>query len=366
MFTFLENTTTLSRIKIIGIHIVAWLAFLVLNNVLLVIDGSLNIIFKRILITYSLVAALFYINAYFIVDELYKKKYIRFITYTLLLIVVYSICRYLIFSFLFPIIGIDTSYKNISIFSKKFSLDTIWLAFQYLFYSYGYWFALHKIRLERESKLFTVAMVELDKAKAEAELAFLQAQINPHFLFNTFNFLYSEAIKYSDKLADAILILTSMMRTITEVSAEKFIPLKKELEYISNYIKIQQYRFNEQLDITLEINGEEDVDFVYVPPLLFTSFVENIFKHGDVVNYPTIIRCNVHDDKVYFYTFNYKKNVDYKNIKNKKHIGLDNSKKQLEILYKERYSLDINNNESSFSVELCISEEDLVKENINI
>lgn len=352
-------TFKLSNARILSIHVLAWLTHLLLNNILLNLDGSLNIIFKRTVITYTWVAFLFYINAYYIADKtVYQKKYIRLILYTTLLIGGYSIARYITFFLIFPLLNIDTKYNSISLLSSKFWLDTVWIALQYLFYSYGYWFALHKIRLEREQRILSVAVANLDKAKVEAELAFLQAQINPHFLFNTFNFLYSEAIKYSDKLADAVLVLTSMMRMVTDLSKEVIIPLKKELEYLENYIKIQQYRFDEKLDISLQIIGEDYLEYTFTPPLIFTSFVENIFKHGDIKNYPILIRFNLSENGLVFYASNRKKDVLHSPDKKKRNgIGLTNIMQQLSILYKDRHEIKINNDENTFSVELILIEE---------
>lgn len=348
-----------TRAQTVAMHLAAWLAHLLLNNLLLSLDGSISVIFKRTLITYTWVAVLFYVNVYLIADKtVYQKRYGRLLIYSLLLILGYSLARYFTFYSIFPLLNIDTRYTSVGLLSTKFWLDTVWIALQYLFYSYGYWFALHKIRLEREQRILSVAMTNLDKAKVEAELAFLQAQVNPHFLFNTFNFLYSEAIKYSDKLADAVLALTSMMRMVTDLSSEKLVPLNKELEYLHSYIKIQQYRFDEQLDVTLEVNGEDNAEYVYTPPLLFTTLVENIFKHGDIIGYPIIIRFDLDGNRLVFFASNRKKLVSHpRNEKKRTGLGLANLKNQLSILYKDRHEMKVVNDDDFFSVELTLIDE---------
>lgn len=353
--------------KLISIHVAVWLIYLFVNNILLNLDGSLGKVLQRTLITYSFVAILFYINAYYIVDVFFhKKQYWRFAGATLLLLVGYALARYAVFYWVFPILNISTNYTEVSLLSRKFSLDSAWIALQYLLFSYGYWFGFNKIRLEREQRIISERLLEVENERTKAELLFLKAQLNPHFLFNTFNFFYSEAIKYSDKLADAILLLTEMMRTVTEVGKEDMIPLKKEIGYIENYLQIQQYRFSNKLCIDLEIEGAEHLDYAFIPPLLFISVVENMFKYGDLHDpeHPAAIQYVVGENTLYFYAYNRKKH-DTPLARGMPvpsgGLGLVNIQHQLEIIFGEHHTFTITNEENDFSVEIVLTNTSLAQ-----
>lgn len=196
------------KTKLVLIHLLVWIIYIAINNVLLFYNSGSSAFFGRTLFTYPLVAVLFYVNAHEIADRFIpKKQFVQLVFATLLLISGYILLRYCTFYYLFPLLKIPFAYRDLSLMLGKFSLDSVWIALQYLLFSYGYWFAFSRIKAEQEKRKLEVAVANLDKEKAEVELAFLQAQINPHFLYNTFNFLYSEAYFVSPKLADAIMAL---------------------------------------------------------------------------------------------------------------------------------------------------------------
>jgi len=349
-----------NKLKNVLIHVGVWLIYLFVNNILLNLDGSLGKVLERTLITYSLVIVLFYINAHYVVDVFFhKKQYWRFVGATILLLFGYMLARYGVFYRVFPGLNINTNYKEVSLLSRKFSLDSAWIALQYMLFSYGYWFGFNKIRLEREQRVISERLLEVENERTKAELMFLKAQLNPHFLFNTFNFFYSEAIKYSDKLASAILLLTEMMRTVTEVGKEDMIPLKKEIGYIENYLQIQQFRFSNKLCIDIEIEGAEHLDYVFIPPLLFISVVENIFKYGDLhdTEHPAAIQYIISENSLYFYAYNRKKK-DTPLLKAvpvpSGGLGLANIQHQLAIIFGEYHTFTVTNEEDDFSVEIVL------------
>lgn len=349
------------RLKIFLIHIAVWIVYLFVNNILLSLDGSLGKVLERTLITYSFVAILFYVNAYYVVDVYFnKKQYARFFGATLLLLIGYAFARYVVFYWMFPALHIEANYKEVSLLSRQFALDTAWIALQYLLFSYGYWFGFNKIRLEREQRIISEKLLAVENERTKTELLFLKAQLNPHFLFNTFNFLYSEALHCSEKLANAVLLLTEMMRTITEVGKEDMIPLKKEIGYIENYLQIQQYRFNNKLCIELEVEGSEHLDYAFVPPLLFISIVENMFKYGDLHDpeHPAAIQYVMSDTSLYFYAYNRKKK-DTLLVKSTPvpsgGLGLANIQHQLAIIFGSSHTFTIHNDEDDFSVEIILS-----------
>jgi signal transduction histidine kinase len=117
---------------------------------------------------------------------------------------------------------------------------------------------------------------ELERKKAE--LAFLKSQINPHFLFNTLNGIYAQAIINSEKTADSISQLSSLMRYIMTEANEEWVPLKKEINYIESYINLQRIRLTEKTTIIFNIEG--NLEDKKIRPLILINFIENAFKYG--------------------------------------------------------------------------------------
>lgn len=339
--------------KIITIlqHALWWLGYIFIINIFVYIDKPPNIAFIRLFITYPLIISVFYINAHFVVEKYWAKDlYLQHFFFSSLLFLVYYFCRYLLMNFFFH----DYDKYSGTLFLSRFSLDTAWIALQFFLYSYAYWFGLRGIRLEKEKRILLSQLLELEKIKIETELQFLQAQINPHFLFNTFNFLYSEAIKSSPKMADSVLALTAMMRHITDLSHDKLISLDKEIEYLHNYIKIQQYRFDTKLNLIFDVENEDFARFHKVPPLVFISIVENCFKYGDFneLKHPVIIQFKLTNDQIYFKSYNLKRS--YVSNQKSSGIGLKNIMTQLNHIYGEHHILNISDNLNDYSLELTI------------
>jgi len=194
--------------------------------------------------------------------------------------------------------------------------------------------------------------VESDKVKAE--LASLKAQINPHFLFNILNDIYGQAITKSDHTADSIAKLASMMRhVLTEVNKD-LISLKKEVKYLKSYVELQKIRLTDKTKVSFEVDG--NIGSQQIPPLLFINFVENAFKYGvsnEVESMITIL-LSTQEDNVLLRVKNDK--VFAKNNKDDSHnIGIENTKRRLELIFGNRYSLDIYDNEKTFEVNLKLN-----------
>jgi two-component system, LytTR family, sensor kinase len=334
---------TRKMLRNIGIHTTLWLAYLFYNNLLLFFDGSMEGFIYRTIFNYSLLVCVFYINAHLILDNFFpSKKYFSILVYTLLLIAAYIFGRYILQFYLFPNLQIKPSYKTMS---QKFYVDGVWLGVNYIIYSYGYWYVRYTIRLERDK-------AKADKEKAEAEIAFLQTQINPHFMYNTLNFMYSQALMVSDPLAESIMALSDIMRyTIMEAGKKGTVSLEKELEHIENYIKLQQFRFNHKLVIDFKIDGEEYIPTMEMLPLVLISFVENAFKHGDLSdpNNPLIIHITITENTFDFYIKN-KKNFGSK--ERSSGIGMPNIIKRLQLIYPQKHSLIITDNPLDYASEL--------------
>lgn len=195
---------------------------------------------------------------------------------------------------------------------------------------------------------------ELIREKLQSELSFLRAQTNPHFLFNTLNNLFVLARKKSDKTADAIMMLSKIMRFVLYECRQPRIAVSDELKVIHDYIELEKLRYNKRL--TVEYAEDADNPHASIAPLLLLPFVENSFKHGasgttgDVV---ISILVLLRDNKL---SFTIKNTVDSDEESNGTSggIGLRNVKRQLDLLYAGHYTLHTGREGGFFVAELNI------------
>ncbi|ACU02442.1 MULTISPECIES: sensor histidine kinase [Pedobacter] len=192
---------------------------------------------------------------------------------------------------------------------------------------------------------------DLLSEKRDMELQFLKSQLNPHFLFNSLNNIYSLAYQKSDKTADAILKLSEIMRYMIYESNDSWVSLSKEIAYVQSFIELQKLRFKDGAAVEFTINGE--IDDQPVVPLILISFVENAFKHG-VANDPSDpIRINIiANQKILHFSITNKKNKHNKDQMGG--VGLNNVERRLQLLYPERYKLNIVNSATHYTSELML------------
>ena len=208
---------------------------------------------------------------------------------------------------------------------------------------------------------FTIRLFETQKLKADlinqnqsSELALLRSQINPHFLFNTLNNIYSLVYKKSDDAPEAVMKLSSIMRYTLYDSNTDQVLLEKEIEYLKSFIELQQLRLKTDNFVEFKITGK--IEGVTIVPMLFISFVENAFKHGSKkVESPGItITLSVSDKKTIFEVMNYCKQNEISNKDVVGGIGLQNIKRRLDLLYKDKHSLEMKQEDEKFIVKLEI------------
>jgi len=192
---------------------------------------------------------------------------------------------------------------------------------------------------------------DLEKQGLIAELAFLKSQINPHFLFNSLNNIYSLAYQQSASTPNAILKLSEILRYMLYESNDTRVALKTEIAYLQSFIELQKLRFKSELNVNLKVIG--DINQQKIMPLVLISFVENAFKHGIAtdVNYPIDILVSITNQKLLF-TINNKKS--YHNKDNTGGIGMVNVVRRLELTYPNQYELNITNGTNNYYCELFI------------
>jgi sensor histidine kinase YesM len=196
-------------------------------------------------------------------------------------------------------------------------------------------------------------LLEKEKQKTEVELKALKAQINPHFFFNTLNSIYSMALDKDERLPATVLQLSDLMRYFLYESKDNFVPLEKELAVVNNYISLQKIRSDGQL--TIEVKSSGEINGQQIAPLLLITFLENAFKHGAKGNRErSFIRINtdIEKDRVFFSVENNKGVVDEIKTSDPGGLGLENIKRQLELLYPGKHRLTIKNMKDTFAVQL--------------
>ena len=203
---------------------------------------------------------------------------------------------------------------------------------------------------------FEAKKKEIENEKLTAELNFLKAQINPHFLFNTLNNLYYLAYTKSENTTEVIAKLSQMMRYMIYDSNYPQVPLSKEIEYMQNYISLERLRLNNQIPINFEIKGNPEN--VLITPLIFITFLENAFKHG-VSNNSTGSWVNISielKNSECIYTVENSKIVKTNPVKEEKSgFGLQNVQRRLELSYPGQFQIKSEDRPDRYFVQLNIS-----------
>ncbi len=195
---------------------------------------------------------------------------------------------------------------------------------------------------------------DVEKEQLKTELALLRHQVSPHFFMNTLNNIHALVDINKDTAKDAIIRLSTLMRYLLYDTAHGRTSLKKEVEFIESYITLMELRFSKKVTITIEV--PQNIPDIQIPPMLFISFLENAFKHG--VSYQTTsyvhFKLELTDKRLVCNIKNSinknKENID----KTYSGIGLTNIRKSLELLYQKDYTLQINDSNNEFDVNLSI------------
>jgi sensor histidine kinase YesM len=194
--------------------------------------------------------------------------------------------------------------------------------------------------------------VRAEADKTNAELAILKAQINPHFLFNTLNNIYSQAVMHDEKTPESIMKLSNIMRYVTDDANNDFVSLLSESNFISDYIELQRLRLGSKVTLDFAINGKLEDKFI--APLILITFIENVFKYGISNSEASAISIELraYKDSIAFFSRN--KLFPLKHQLESTGIGIINTKKRLDHLYPGKHSLTIKEEDGFFSVHLIL------------
>lgn len=194
----------------------------------------------------------------------------------------------------------------------------------------------------------------VETEKLNTELSFLKSQVNPHFFFNTLNNIYSLAIVQSEKTAPAVLKLSSIMRYILTETQNDFVPLENEISFVRNYIDLQLVRLTDKVKVafTADILSPQ----IQIAPLLFIPFVENAFKYGISTKENSAINIELTQKgkEILLFVSNNIVHTDA-TIHETTGIGINNVKRRLELLYPDKFKLQVSDDGKFFTVHLSIT-----------
>ncbi|WP_052266257.1 sensor histidine kinase [Pedobacter kyungheensis] len=192
---------------------------------------------------------------------------------------------------------------------------------------------------------------KLKEEVVKAELSFLKSQINPHFLYNTLNYVYSLAIPVSDKLANAVLRLSDLMRYTLNDSPDGKVSLDKEVGYLESYVELFKMRFEPNFFVSFSTEGISDQK---IASLILIPFVENAFKHG-VVNdekQPVRIKLKVQQKRLSFEVSN---KISHAQKDHSSGVGMVNVHRRLDLIYPDQHELLISNNGNTYKSTLILN-----------
>ncbi len=336
-------------------HTLFWAAMVVV----LAYHGSLfggnlrdNFINMLALLPVQMIAA--YTLIYYQIPRwLSKRKYVLFILSLLLLAYLLSaLARWSVINIAAPLMEVETLEETI----VEILTDPMYLIQVFTTSVYIPAVLLFLLKMTKERFIQQNQLITLEKEKRTTELDFLKAQMNPHFLFNTLNNIYSLSKNKSERTPEMIIKLSEILNYTIYECNEATVPVMKEWELIENYVDLETLRYQDELSILLDAQVQNKE--AQVAPLILISLVENAFKYSlkRVDGVPVIkIRLTENDSRLSFEVYNSKAlNLPESKQKNRG-IGVQNVKRQLDLLYPDRYTLEIKDTNEAYKVTLTIN-----------
>lgn len=274
-----------------------------------------------------------------------KKKYIL---YVIVFLVTLLICRetigYLSWLMSSPTTNTSYSVEEIIGYNWAYFIFIYWANIVYMYIGLGVYIA-YKTFKDRER------LLQIENEKKTLELKYLNEQLNPHFLFNALNNIYNHMLHNSVSCNELILKLSELLRYIIDSSKKEKVPIIQEIDFIEHYIAFQRERLGDRCTVIYEkqLGGS----MLHVVPMILFNFIENAFKHGtrSINQTKVVIKITVENNVLSLYVSNdtYKQEMEYSTL-----IGMKNTRQRLELLYPDRYDLDITEMENKYNVSLII------------
>ncbi len=330
--------------KFIGIPTEIWIQILLALSFFLarvIHRDSSDIQYFRLLFYANYLVAAFGINYFLLPRYFYTKKYVRFtIGVVVLLVLVILVEELILEKIYFPNTRRGETFPSVLIiFIHLLPMLMVFVGFKFA------WDAQRK----------QTELEQLRSIVAESQLKFLNSQINPHFLFNNLNNLYSYALEQSPKTPQIILELSSLLRYMLYDCREKYVLLQKEIDYLRDFVRLQSLQIEDRGVINFNVDGE--VANQRIAPLILIVFVENCFKHStaslsDQIQIDIDLKVRGNQLKMYCANrYSMEENIDSLS----KGIGLENVRERLNLIYPDAHILDISSDGGVYKVQLDIT-----------
>jgi two-component system LytT family sensor kinase len=351
----------LKLLKPYKVHFISWFVFISCEILIVGLAsgafGSPGIYFVH----YLLNICLFYFCGHIIYPAVLKEKLDWIWKLPMSLSVIFLV--YLLLNYLIDYqINKHTSWLmlNGKLFTKLYFFSDLWRALQFIGLAAFYYLfkqyqktSLIKAQLEKDRVTSILLQKETEIRLAQANNAYLKAQINPHLLFNTLSFIYSDILETSPRAAEAVMTLSEIMRYSTncEFNEDKIL-LGEEIEQVENLIKLHQTRFED--DLNIQFTFDPKIKSIRIIPLVLMTIVENLFKHGIYTDkeHTAIIDLKIEHDKLIMSSSNLMNRNDRKINFSK---GLDNIRQRLALAYGNQAQLDFHTKNEHFYLSVEIS-----------
>ena len=326
-------------------HVVFWTAtvgFHMFTKYDMIKEAGFDQFMLEVIVRNALLAMLIYLNLLVLIPRYAQQKKIASYIFLLLgSLGLYALLKNAHDVYLNGYVLGDESRKSLFYNTYyNFSIAIFYLAFNVALHLSKAWY------FQRE------LIQKMEVEKLSSELEYLKAQINPHFVFNSINTIYFQIEKQNATARESLSAFSEMLRYQLYECNGKEIVIEKEINYLKNYVELQRMRKDESYNISFVV--EEGTKGFTISPLLLIPFVENAFKHVShhANNNDVRIRLGRHENNFVLSVFNTKEgkanNSEYTGI------GLKNAKRRLELLYKDRHELVIDNRPDSFEINLSL------------
>ena len=287
----------------------------------------------------------FYGFTYFLIPRfLLKKKYLAFWG-----------CLFLVFAGFYLVKPTELFFSEVLLplqgqkphNGKLFSLDFFTLVIFAMIAALGL-----AIQIVKQWRLSEKRALLAETEKANAELSFLKAQVNPHFLFNTLSTLYTLIISKNEQAGDVVLKLSNIMRYITDDATTDFVTLEKEVAFITDYINLQRLQHGQKVQVDFSVTG--NLEGKEIAPLILLTYIENAFKYGLSTRETALItvRLEAKEDQVEFFCQN--RLFATPRVTERTGIGLQNTQKRLAYIYPGKHTLTTSASDAHYTVSLIL------------
>lgn len=335
----------MKKYQVIIIHLAFWITFVVVPFFMFSFGA-----FKFYPETYYFMvqngfnAIVFYLAYLFVIPHVIRNYSLkRLLVAGILFLAVLSLARFLV----------NPSIKDYLGAFQRWPVSEARSAFYASFWTFM--FSLYAVIIYLSIEWFSERnrRYELQREKQKGEIDLLKSQMNPHFMMNTLNNLYSLVYTGSKNASDAVLRLSDIMRYMLYETHDDFVPLESELKYMKSYIELQLLRHSNKDFIDMHIEGDPDGHLI--APMLLVPFVENAFKHGNknLQGMGISIDLKIEENRIIFDISNFKAAKSINKV-NESGVGLNNISKRLELQYPGKHVIEITDGLDHFNVHLIL------------